>query len=377
MPNQQESSLHIRSLESAQDCLSQLATSGAERKILVVAAYAKLINVPELLESMIQPGRHDFPAIAPEQRVELFRSEQFKSWVQAENAAGRPVLWLSDLDKAKAAGDTFTYFFEYRVRHQLFTEAQNKELREGLLKLDSISPQQQGEAKVNTPTQNAQLVLDLWRSHEFEGRPGIDLTTFWSTFYWPSNIGMSRDERQQMIKAFAPEYVSRIYPEVQEENQALKDSGVTPVIVSHGDLEIARAVAPFLGVDPINVVAEASHYNASDLHTGTGNPLVVQDPKWRELPQSGKLILFNSWVAQRFGGQEYVVAGFDGDSPSTDGGAMLTLRPRVGYFIVDTPGTHDAGRLPDFINFVHTHAGGYQAHFYAVPYRESLRGPRP
>jgi hypothetical protein len=365
------------SVSSAREELSDFAANQELGAVKAVHAYSQLMLARQKLKDLVEPGRCGFQTLTSEGRVALFSSPEFTSWVRAEHEVERPVLWLTDLDKTKAAGDAFTFVWEYRIRKGLFTEQQNAELVRELDKLDCLSSIQKGIIKTNTPLQNAQLILDLWRKSEFEDQPGISLDIFWHNLYWPSNIGFSKDERAQFLADFAPEYVQRVFPGAREEMAALAKAGVVPVIVTHGDCEIAQAVAACLGIEPENVTGAQNYYSDRDIHIGVGDCLVITDRAWNDKPQSGKLVRFNAWVRERIGEVEYVVAGFDGDSPASDGGAMLTLRPRLGYFMVDTPGAHDAGRLPSFIEFVRNHSGGFGGHFYAVSYDEPQGGPRP
>ena len=364
-------------LDSAREELKHFAASQPRAIVETVHAYACLMLARQELKRSTAPGRCDFPTLTSMQRTEFFRSTAFTSWVRAEQEVGRPVLWLTDLDKTKAAGDAFTFVWDYRIRKGLFTEQQNSELTARLARVDSLTKVQKGLLQVQSPIENAKLIFDLWQAHEFDGSQGISLDVFWRDLYWPSNIGFSRDERRQFLSEFAPEYAQRVFPGAREEMAALSEAGVIPVVVTHGDVEVAQAVAGYLGVAAENVTGEGGYYSERGIHIGVGDSLVVFDEAWRDKPQSGKLVRFNHWVGKRFGEVEYVVAGFDGDSPASDGGAMLTLRPRLGYFMVDTPGQHDAGRLPSFIDFVRKHSGGHSARFYAVSYDASAGGARP
>lgn len=81
------------------------------------------------------------------QRTDYFRSPVFHNWVAAEKAAGHQVFWLKDIDKTQAAGDTFTYFFQWRALNGKITPAQNETIRAFLKTVFRQRPRPESRAR--------------------------------------------------------------------------------------------------------------------------------------------------------------------------------------------------------------------------------------
>jgi|GEM_PF-674923 len=287
-------------------------------------------------------------------RADYFRSPAFRGWVAAEKAAGRQVIWLKDIDKTQAAGDIFTYFFQWRAQNGKITPAQNQIVRDFLKTVTVSDAGLKAELAAvdrNDAKTNALLVLKLWRNKEHGGE-GVGLLDVWSKVYWPTQKGLTREEKLAEARAFAPEYARRVYPGLPEENRALTEAGVEVVAVSNGDQELAEAVAGQLGLKPENVVGSNLTYDASGLATGVNHAYEMFDKEWVERPQPGKHLIFHYWInanKSRWGWTQLdksrvVIAGADGDSAATDGGMWVYFPDKaIGNFMIDTP--HEPGRV--------------------------------
>jgi hypothetical protein len=286
---------------------------------------------------------HDVRAakISTEQRIEYFRSEEFRAWVASEKAAGREVFWLKDVDKTQSAGDIFTFFFKWRADNDGFSRDQLRVVRDFVLN---------HRRTVRRLALAPHHVLGLWQEKEINGGDGIGLLDFWSKAYWPSQVGLTREEKLRQVTAFIPHYAAKVYPLVDDENRALEAAGVHVVIVSNGDQELAIAAATTLGVKPENVVGSHLIYGDDGLATGVNHSYEVFEDAWHARPQPGKALSFHYWLhvnRARFGWtgideRKFTIAGRDGDSASTDGGMMIFLPPAaIGNFMVDTPGEPD------------------------------------
>jgi hypothetical protein len=331
------------------------------------------------------------------QRIEYFRSPEFRDWVAFEKSCGRQVFWLKDVDKTQAAGDIFTFFFKWRADFGKFSKLQRDEISSYLLKRQNVlkstgvrlthAARAIGSAfgwQSKVPAYadlSAYEVLRLWESKE-AGGVGIGLLDFWSKVYWPSQRGMSRAEKLRQVTEFAPHYASRIYPGVKEENLALTDAGVEVVIVTNGDQELAIAVAPFMGIKPENVVGSHLIYDGEE-STGENHGYEIFAEDWAERPQPGKPLSFHYWIhtnRARWGWDHLdehliLIAGRDGDSASSDGGMMIFLpTPAIGNFMIDTPG--EPKRLEKFQS-VTSKYGWTRGQFFTLVQSPSRLGAKP
>ena len=296
--------------------------------------------------------RVDASSLTMEQRLAYFGSRPFKQWVAAERACGRQVFWLKDLDKTQAAGDIFTFFFKWRADNGMFSERQNDALKKFLFETKAKHPSAITEAEMarvagNSATDNARLVVELWKRKEAGGE-GISLLDFWAGAYWPSQIGLTRAEKLEQVRQFAPTYAAKIFPGVREDNLALTRAGVNVVIVSNGDQELAQSVTPLLGIEERNAVGSHLIYDEHGVSTGVNHAYEIFDKDWGARPQAGKPLSFHYWLnanKERWdwrGLEEdrIVLAGRDGDSASSDGGMMILMNKpaAIGNFMIDTPG---------------------------------------
>ncbi len=332
------------------------------------------------------------------QRTQYFQSDVFRDWVAYEKSHGRQVFWLKDVDKTQAAGDIFTFFFKWRADYHKFTDVQLGVIRKALL-------QRKGQLARNVVQVTrrawsfaqdylgvdrslpsfAELTpyeaLRLWQEAE-SGRDGLDLLSFWSDVYWPSQVGMMKDDKLKQVADFAPQYAARIYPGVPEENRALAEAGVEVVIVTNGDQELAGAAAPLLGIKPENVVGSHLIYDG-ETSTGENHSYEVFAEEWARRPQPGKPLSFHYWMhtnRKRWGWDHLdehriVIAGRDGDSASSDGGMMILLpTPAIGNFMINTPG--EPGRIEKF-HSVASKYGWTKGQFFTLHQLASVLGAKP
>jgi hypothetical protein len=267
--------------------------------------------------------------------LKYVEGKEFRSWVSAEKAAGNEVFWPTDVNKTLASGDIFTHFFKWRADNNKFSAEQLNIIEQAVRKLVP-------EAKSATP----QDVMQLWESKEAGGN-GISLNDFWHKIYWPSQKGLTAAEKLAQVNAFANTYADKVYPLVPEINKAIDGSGAHVVIVSNGDQELARAVAPVLGIKPENAVGSNLLYDKNGFSTGTNHTYEIFDGPWTARPQPGKPVSFHYWLnnnLSRFNWNhlnenKVIIAGFNGDSASADGGMMILSKPKaIGNFMVNTPG---------------------------------------
>ncbi|MBX9688003.1 MAG: hypothetical protein K2X27_14955, partial [Candidatus Obscuribacterales bacterium] len=101
----------------------------------------------------------DAAVISTEQRIEFFRSPEFLAWVAAEKACQREIFWCKDVDKTQAAGDIFTFFFDWRANNCKFSPHQLEVIQAFLKKHKVDVPLEQGP----------QEVLRLWQQKEEGG----------------------------------------------------------------------------------------------------------------------------------------------------------------------------------------------------------------
>ena len=315
------------------------------------------------------------------QRIEYFRSAEFRQWVASEKAAGREVFWLKDVDKTQSAGDIFTFFFKWRADNHKFTSKQLTVIRRFLRQQHKLLSR-----KPTVPAAASLLphnVVHLWVAKETGAGDGIGLLDFWSGAYWPSQIGLSQKEKLAQVAEFIPFYAAKVYPGVAEENRMLEEAGVHVVIVSNGDQELAIAAAPTLGVKPENVVGSHLIYGADGISTGVNHSYEVFGADWHNRPQPGKSLSFHYWLhanRSRFGWKAIsdlttVIAGRDGDSASTDGGMMILLAPpAIGNFMIDTPGEPD--RIAKFYS-VAAKYGWTRGQFFTLVQSPSQSGRIP
>jgi len=316
-----------------------------------------LLKLYEIAGGSRDSGNVQAAQLTTAQRMEFFRSAEFRAWVASEKAAGRQIFWLKDVDKTQAAGDVFTFFFKWRAANHKFSPTQLDVLTKLLTSLEkgnrctrycrSIA---RSVGLISSPARGhlaPQAVIDSWLAREGGGE-GLGMMDFWSGAYWPSQFGLTREEKLKQVQEFAPTYASRIYPGVREENQLLEELGVNVVIVSNGDQELAIACAPYLGVKPENTVGSNLIYGPDGLSTGVNHTYEVTGADWHSRPQPGKPISFHYWLHMNRGRwgwdsideRKFVIAGRDGDSASTDGGMMILMQSpaAIGNFMVNTPG---------------------------------------
>lgn len=324
--------------------MTQLVSSVQAR----IDALVALERVREKLYSIagggIDSGDVRASRISTASRMEFFRGEEFRDWVAKEHAAGRQLFWLKDVDKTQAAGDIFTFYFDWRSANGAFSKQQLGVIQAFLRKHEVDVPLADGP----------QEVLRLWQKRE-EGGEGIEIVDFWKEIYWPSQVGITRAEKQEQVNAFAAYYGSRVYPGVPEENRLLEELGVNVVIVSNGDQELAISAGSVLGIKAENVVGSNLLYDETGRSTGVNHSYELFDGFWSDKPQPGKQFSFHFWLHKnrsrwgwaRINEQRFAVAGRDGDSASADGGMMILGQTvAIGNFMVDTP--NEPKRLAKF-----------------------------
>lgn len=301
--------------------------------------------------------------ITTAERIAFFNSPEFRDWVTSEKNAGREIFWLKDVDKTQAAGDIFTFFFKWRADNNKFSPEQLKVIEKFLLRQPRALARpfiRFGRALARIPNRlgltstaprfansTPHHVVEQWQRKE-QGSEGISMLDFWSGAYWPSQIGLTEDEKVAQVQEFAHHYAAKVFPGVPEENRLLESLGVHVVIVSNGDQDLARAVAGVLGVNPLNVVGSHLTYGPDGRATGVNHSYDVTDEAWLSRPQPGKPMSFHYWMhvnRARFGWDyldedNIVIAGRDGDSAANDGGMMIMLPipAAIGNFMVDVPG---------------------------------------
>ncbi|MFA7341337.1 MAG: hypothetical protein WC028_31435 [Candidatus Obscuribacterales bacterium] len=380
----------------------------------IVALDAAQDKLYSIAGGSIDSGNAKAARMTSQERLDYFRSEEFRHWVACERAAGRQVFWLKDVDKTQGAGDIFTFFFKWRADNGKFTVKQlaviadylekNRKQRENqgqpqiknqqaptswsarMLAAIKKACQSFGQSKNSNNSEVSELgpheALRLWLNKE-AGGDGIAMMDFWTNVYWPSQVGLSKAEKLAQVTAFAPLYANKAYPGVKEENELLESIGVTVVIVSNGDQELAIAVAPVLGVKPENVVGSHLIYDKNGISTGVNHSYEVGGEEWHAKPQPGKPLSFHYWLhinRARFGWsrideRKFVIAGRDGDSASTDGGMMILMHPcAIGNFMINTPG--EPARLEKFLA-VASKYGWTVGQFITLDHSPSKTGYRP
>lgn len=325
--------------------MSQLQTTGLSARIEALVALEGARNkLYSIAGGCIDSGDVRAARITTLARMDYFRSAEFRNWIAKENAAGRQLFWLKDVDKTQAAGDIFTFFFDWRAENGAFSKQQLEVIQAFLRKHEIQVPLADGP----------QEVLRLWQAKE-EGGEGIEIVDFWTEIYWPSQIGITRAEKQEQVKAFAAYYGSRVYPNVPDENRLLEELGLHVVIVSNGDQELAISAGSVLGIKAENVVGSNLLYDESGRSTGVNHSYELFDKFWSDKPQPGKQFSFHYWLHKncsrwgwsRINEQNFVIAGRDGDSASADGGMMILGQTvAIGNFMVDTP--NEPKRLAKF-----------------------------
>ncbi|MBP9093974.1 hypothetical protein KBI23_23330 [bacterium] len=368
----------------------------------IVALDAAQDKLYSIAGGSIDSGNAKAARMTSQERLDYFRSDEFRHWVACERAAGRQVFWLKDVDKTQGAGDIFTFFFKWRADNGKFTVKQLAVIADFLEQrknqqapmswpariLSAIKKacQSFGPSKLSNNGAASDLgpheALRLWLNKE-AGGDGIAMMDFWTNIYWPSQVGLSKAEKLAQVTAFAPLYANKAYPGVKEENELLTSLGVTVVIVSNGDQELAIAVAPVLGVKPENVVGSHLIYDKSGISTGVNHSYEVGGEEWHSKPQPGKPLSFHYWLhvnRARFGWsrideRKFVIAGRDGDSASTDGGMMILMHPcAIGNFMINTPS--EPARLEKFVA-VASKYGWTVGQFITLDHSPSKTGYRP
>lgn len=276
--------------------------------------------------------------LTTKQRIAFLQGPEFGAWAAAEQAAGRTLFWLKDVDMTQGSGDVFTLFFKWRADNNKFTRDQLQFMKKLLVDKGFIRPSARG---ISYPHE----VLQLWMQKE-KGGTGFSLFDFWRKVYWPTQVGLTREEKIQQVREFAPSYASRVYPGVRMENELLEKLGVNVVIVSYGDQELAVGISEILGIKPGNVVGSNLLYDEAGRSIGVKHSYELFDKEWNERPQAGKPLSFHYWLhmnRHRWGWEhiddsKFVIVGRDGDSASSDGGMMILLPPpAIGNFMVQTP----------------------------------------
>ncbi|OYV27277.1 MAG: hypothetical protein B7W98_02110, partial [Parcubacteria group bacterium 20-58-5] len=159
----------------------------------------------EIAGGSIDSGNVQAARLTTKQRMDYFRSPEFRDWVASENAAGRQVFWLKDVDKTQGAGDLFTFFYKWRADNNKFSPRQLQVIADFLLGLESrwgrfVARFQ--SARLKAPRLAPEAVIKTWLAKE-DGGKGIGMLDFWSGAYWPSQIGLSRAEKLAQVQAFA------------------------------------------------------------------------------------------------------------------------------------------------------------------------------
>jgi len=362
--------------------ISPAARNVAWRYDLLTAARRRLY---EIAKGHIDSNNVEASSLTTEERMAFFRTPEFVAWVEAERASGHQVFWLKDVDKTQAAGDIFTFFYKWRADNKKFSPSQLKTIEDFLL--SRMNPVERAAFKVarrftSLDRLSPYEVIRLWQSKE-HGGPGISLLDFWSKIYWPTQIGLTKEEKESQVREFAPHYAKKVYPGVPEENRLLEELGVNVVIVSNGDHELALAVSGILGIKPENVVGSRLVYGKDGRATGCLYSYELFDEEWSDRPQPGKPLSFHYWAhvnRKRLGlphlsDEQIVVAGRDGDSASADGGMMILLSPpAIGNFMVDTPG--EPGRLKKFFELAARY-GWTRGQFFTLRQLASKSGAVP
>jgi hypothetical protein len=325
------------------------------------------------------------------QRIAYFQSKDFRDWVAYEKSLGHEIFWLKDVDKTQAAGDVFTFFFDWRLANDKFSPQQRQVIADYLRSRKAPVVQFLMRSTLVLPeplrpefdSLRPAEVQRLWVRKETGAGPGLGLLDYWSGAYWPSQIGFTREEKLAQVREFAPHYAKRVFPGVADENRLLEEIGVHVVIVSNGDQELAIAAADILGVKPENVVGSHLIYGPDGRATGVNHTYEVFDKEWEERPQPGKALSFHYWLwmnRKRFGWENIderniVIAGRDGDSASSDGGMMILMQPAaIGNFMIDTPG--EPGRIQKFYK-VATKYGWSRGSFFTLVQSPSAQGRLP
>lgn len=302
-------------------------------------------------------GQAGVATLCTRQRIEFFRCPEFRSWVAAVRSSGTELFWQKDLDKTQASGDIFTKFFMWRAVNHKFSPGQLGVMEAYLTNHASevVRSGIKGSGEASHSDLLPETILRFWKEHE-SGREGLSLLDFWTDIYWPTQIGLTREEKLSQVAQFVPHYASSIFHGVAEENKVLEEAGIHVVVVSNGDQELAVGVAPLLGVKEENVVGSHLLYDENGLARGMNHSYdFLGGKEWEERPQPGKVLSFHYWLhinRNRFGWRQmhddlFEIAGRDGDSASSDGGMMiLHKRSLIGNFMVNTPG--EPARLQKF-----------------------------
>jgi hypothetical protein len=354
-----------------------------------------LLKLYEMAGGSRDSGNVQAAQLTTARRMEFFRSDEFRAWVASEKAAGRQIFWLKDVDKTQGAGDVFSFFFKWRADNHKFLPEQ-LEVIAAVLRDAAADGKYLGLRRFGRKIGCAcgyklatadgrygpEAVISSWLANE-DGGKGLGMMDFWSRAYWPSQFGLTKEQKLEQVQAFAPSYAARVYPGVRKENELLEELGVNVVIVSNGDQELAIACAPYLGVKPENVVGSHLIYGQDGLSTGVNHTYEVTGSDWHARPQPGKPLSFHYWLHDnraRFGWdnideRKFVIAGRDGDSASTDGGMMMLMQAAaIGNFMINTPG--EPKRIAQFYS-VASKYGWTKGQFITLNQLPSELGFRP
>jgi hypothetical protein len=196
---------------------------------------------------------------------------------------------------------------------------------------------------------------------------------------------MTLEEKIRQANAFAPEYADRVFRDVPAENKAEEEAGVEVVCLSNGDEEVAKAIAPYLGIKPENVAG--SHLVLDDHGCACNVDHLYQSyeitsAEWMKRPQPGKFYKFHWWLnhnLERFGMAEpdlskITIIACDGDSASSDGGMNVNFAEvALAHFMVfDTQ-----SRLEDYFHVARKYGWvkGQFCTLHQSPSRKDFRPP--
>jgi len=303
-------------------------------------------------------GRAELASLTGEGLLAYVRSAPFRDWVASERAGGRRVFWAMDLDKTMVFADSYPLFFAWRAEHHGFTSEQEERLRAFLGRTGLVPPAELAalDAADAGPSRRT---LELWETIVTKQPNGLRYLDFVNEAYWMTQKGLTRAEKDAMMRGFAAEYAALVPPVVIETNRALADAGVDVVLLSTAEDEFLPYAAALVGIDPRNAAqGSALEYGPDGRATGLMDYHDIDDKakEWSgRKPLPGKYLHFMEWLERsraRWPGLDrdsMVIAAMNGDSADFDGGFMYFARPVLASFIVDTPG--EPGRRKKFLDF--------------------------